>query len=172
LHVPEFAAMNCPLLHEAPPHAVLFEGKTHAPEPLQLVAPQLPPVGLHAAVQQFPVPAMPQTLLVHCAFPVHPVPAPLSWQVVLEQKPLWQSFAFPQPWVVAQSLLCATQVVPPQSTSVSFPSFTPSLQETHVPGPVPKQSLFVQSAFTEQCFRSAHLLLHEPPQSTSVSLPF
>jgi hypothetical protein len=52
-----------------------------------------------------------------------------------------------------------------------LPSFTPSPQDTHVPGPDPKQMLFAQSALVAQCFLSAHGL-HEPPQSTSVSVPF
>src|SRR5438067_698902 len=40
------------------------------------------------------------------------------------QKPLWQSVDAAQ----ARPLAQATQVLPPQSTSVSFPSTTPSLQ--------------------------------------------
>jgi hypothetical protein len=46
-----------------------------------------------------------------------------------------------------------------------------SMHDTQVPGPVPKQSLFTQSAFTAQCFVSTQGGHAVPPQSTSVSLP-
>ena len=45
------------------------------PDVSQPVAPQLPPV-VQAAVQQFPVPSVPQTPLEHWAFAVHALPAP------------------------------------------------------------------------------------------------
>jgi hypothetical protein len=48
----------------------------------------------------------------------------------------------------------------------------PSAHDVQVPGPLPKQKLFAQSAFAEQCFVSAHFVEQVPPQSTSVSLPF
>jgi hypothetical protein len=64
LHVP--AGVSWPFKHEALPHDVEDDGNMHAPEGSQSLAPHVPPVGLHAAVQQRePVPAMPQTLLVH-----------------------------------------------------------------------------------------------------------
>jgi hypothetical protein len=55
--------------------------------------------------------------------------------------------------------------------SVSLPSFRPSPHDTHVPGLEPEQMLLEQSALVPQCFVSAQGL-HEPPQSTSVSVPF
>src|SRR5689334_17699859 len=51
--------------------------------------------------------------------------------------------------------------LPPQSTSVSLPFLTPSVQTP-----------FEQSAPTVQTLLSAHLLQVPPPQSTSVSAPF
>ncbi len=55
--------------------ATKLPGNAQAPVPSQSVAPQVPLVGLHAAVQQWPVPLMPQMPLVHSAFEVHAVPA-------------------------------------------------------------------------------------------------
>jgi hypothetical protein len=112
-----------------------------------------------------------QLLFRHCALAVQLVPSGLSWHVVPMQRLLWQSPATAQVLFVPQSLFCASHCAPPQSTSVSLPSFTPSPHETHVPGPEPKQMLLVQSALVPQCFVSAQGL-HEPPQSTSVSVPF
>jgi hypothetical protein len=45
------------------------------------------------------------------------------------------------------------------------------MHDTHVPGRYPKQYPFAQSAFTAHCFWSPHGG-HDPPQSTSVSVPF
>jgi hypothetical protein len=63
-----------------------------------------------------------------------------------------QSFAPPQVLPVPQVLFAASHCGPPQSVSVSLPSFTPSVQDTQVPGLAPKQNEFVQSAFAAQCF--------------------
>jgi hypothetical protein len=63
-----------------------------------------------------------------------------------------QSFDPPHVLPVPQVLFDASHCGPPQSTSVSLPSFTPSEQDTHVPGLVPKQKEFAQSAFAMQCF--------------------
>jgi hypothetical protein len=46
------------------------------------------------------------------------------------------------------------------------------MHETHVPGLLPKQSPFTQSAFDLQCLRSAHFGQVGPPQSMPVSVPF
>jgi hypothetical protein len=73
-------------------------------------------------------------------------------QVVPWQRPLVQSFAPPQVLPVSHVLFNASHCGPPQSVSVSFPSFTPSVQDTHVPGLVPKQNALAQSAFAMQCF--------------------
>ncbi len=52
--------------HDTAPHDVDDDGKTQAPLALQSVAPQVVPVGLQAAEQQWvPVPETPQTPLVH-----------------------------------------------------------------------------------------------------------
>jgi hypothetical protein len=62
--------------------------------------------------------------------------------------------------------------VPPQSTPVSLPSFTPSLQvvatQTWV---IVLQAIEVQSDSCKHCFPSGHAAQMPPPQSTSVSLP-
>jgi len=80
LHAP--APLQPNVVRVLPEHEVLQSvvepGNTHAPAPLQPVAPQVPPMGLHAAVQQLPEPATPQTLLVHWSFPVHAPPLPRS----------------------------------------------------------------------------------------------
>jgi hypothetical protein len=83
--------------------------------------------------------------------------------------PLWQSPATTQVLPFAQS----PQDGPPQSTSVSLPFFTVSLQ----PAPwqtfgVPLQTLLIQSPATLHVLpvpQSPHV---PPPQSTSVSAPF
>jgi hypothetical protein len=76
----------------------------------------------------------------------------------------------PQPLPTAQF---AVQV-PPQSTSVSFPFLTPSVQEavTHLPPehlPLPGNT---QSVFALQFLPTAQVGPQLPPQSTSVSVPF
>jgi hypothetical protein len=45
----------------SPAGATVLSGNTQAPVASQPVAPQIPPVGLHAAVQQLPDPVVPQT---------------------------------------------------------------------------------------------------------------
>jgi hypothetical protein len=79
-------------------------------------------------------------------------PSGRSAQVVPWQRPLVQSLAPPQVLPVPQVLLSASHCGPPQSVSVSLPSFTPSVQDTQVPGAVPKQNELAQSAFAMQCF--------------------
>jgi hypothetical protein len=68
-HDPEPSQVDCVVsfepMHDAPPHAVVFAGNTHAPVVSQEVAPQGAVVGLHAAVQQVPVPETPHTSLWH-----------------------------------------------------------------------------------------------------------
>jgi hypothetical protein len=57
--------------------------------------------------------------------------------------------------------------------SVSLPFFTVSLQAGAVHFFVPAlQTPLVQSAAMAQAFVSAHFVVHEPPQSASVSVPF
>jgi len=66
------AVVSWPPAHDGLLHEVLLPGNTHAPvEASQPAAPQVPPAGLHAAVQQAPVPARPHTPLVHWSFAVH-----------------------------------------------------------------------------------------------------
>ena len=79
--------------------------------------------------------------------------SPLIWQVL------------PMRHLVAQ--------VPPQSMAVSVPFLIPSLQvpEGATQRP-PVQVALLQSAPTPQVLPLAHLVMHEPPQSTSLSLPF
>jgi hypothetical protein len=65
------------------------------------------------------------------------------------------------------------QTVPPQSTSVS-PLLGSSVALLHAGSwqIVETHELFWQSVFTPQLWPIAHLVVHEPPQSTSVSVPF
>jgi hypothetical protein len=79
---------------------------------------------------------------------------------------LWQSDGIEQAAVGAQ----AGQLSPPQSTSVSPPFITPSVQlgVAHV---VPRQTPLAQSVFTRQASPDGHGA-HEPPQSVAVSRPF
>jgi hypothetical protein len=46
-------------------HDVAPPGKTQVPDASQSVAPQAPPAVLHGAVQQWPLPDVPQTPLAH-----------------------------------------------------------------------------------------------------------
>jgi hypothetical protein len=75
-------AVSWPLPH-AVPHDVPLPGNTHAPTASQSLAPQVPAVGLHAAVQQrVPVPLTPQTELVHWSVAPHVAPgAPFGTHV-------------------------------------------------------------------------------------------
>jgi hypothetical protein len=61
-------------LQDAAAHVVVPVGYTHAPDPLQSVAPQVPPV-VHAAEQHWPVPDAPQTPVVHWLSAPHAMPA-------------------------------------------------------------------------------------------------
>jgi hypothetical protein len=66
-HVPlpsHAAGVNVFPVHE-PGQLVPDATNVHAPVPLQPVAPHAPPMGEHAAVQQLPVPVVPQTPDVH-----------------------------------------------------------------------------------------------------------
>jgi hypothetical protein len=93
-------------------------------------------------------------------------------QVLDVQTPLVQSLATMHALPSAHFLLCASQVAPPQSTSVSPWFFTASEQvaAAHASG-APEHTRLWQSVVT------AHVLLvpqapqSGPPQSTSVSLP-
>src|SRR5207253_2195365 len=90
------------------------------------------------------------------------------------QVPLWQSPAAPQLTPFAHFLPCPSQVTPPQSTPVSVPFLTPSLQvgAWHVT----LQTPFWQSLAAPQATPVPQVLpsptQSTPPQSTPVSLPF
>jgi hypothetical protein len=87
-------------------------------------------------------------------------------QSLLEQIPLRQSD------VLSQALLSAhLPQLPPQSTSVSDPSFTASEQEG-IEQTLPMHVPLLQSEPTKQAFPVRHLPHVAPPQSTSVSAPF
>jgi hypothetical protein len=92
----------------------------------------------HAVSQQIWLPAGPTQLpLEHCDPDVHELPLPFGAHVPPWQSPLWQSPSTTQPTPLAQRSFCASHCAPPQSLPVSLPSFTPSMHETHVPGPEP-----------------------------------
>jgi hypothetical protein len=83
VHVPE--PLHVEVVSSPPAHdvaqVVVLPGNTHAPLALHPVAPHVPPVGEHAAVQQLPVPEIPQTMLAHASLLVH-VPVELrAWHV-------------------------------------------------------------------------------------------
>jgi hypothetical protein len=84
--------------------------------------------------------------------------------------PLAQSPATRQAFAVAQG---RHPPEPPQSTSVSVPFLIVSVQPaaTHFFA-VASHLRLMQSALTAQAFVFAHFVVHEPPQSTSVSVPF
>jgi hypothetical protein len=62
-----------------------------------------------------------QCMLVQSPSPVQLWPSGLVAHLLLLQKPVAQSAAARQPWPTAQVLPSPSQVVPPQSTSVSIP---------------------------------------------------
>ena len=70
------ACVSIEPVQDAGAHVVDEEGKTHAPDVSQPVAPQVLPTGEHAAAQQLPVPETPQTPLVHWASPEQTAPLP------------------------------------------------------------------------------------------------
>ena len=94
--------------------------------------------------------------------------------VVRLQTPLVQSALAAQVRVLAQVKVSPSQYVPPQSVSVSIPSFIPSWQVVATHLLVPKlQTPLVQSLLETQFSPLAHLKPSPsqviPPQSTSVS---
>jgi hypothetical protein len=91
-------------------------------------------VPVHGVSQQSWLPAGPTQLpLAHWVLAVHGWPTGFDWQMPLLQYPLAQSAPVMQFFVLGQG----AQVAPPQSTSDSSASFTPSMQcgATHVPLP-------------------------------------
>src|SRR5262245_16613259 len=81
------------------------------------------------------------------------------------QKPLMQSAVTTQ----ALPSMHFGQVPPPQSTSVSLPSFTAFMQaETQT---LPMQKVLTQSVPALHALPFAHFVAHVPPQSTSDSVP-
>jgi hypothetical protein len=76
-------------LHELAEQALV--GKLHAPVEVQAVAPQVPPTGLQAVAQQFPVPLSPQMLVEHCALAVQGWPGAFRQTAPLQVYPVMQS---------------------------------------------------------------------------------
>jgi hypothetical protein len=161
-----------PSVHAAALHTVPDAYSTHA-EPSALHAPLWPQDEVasmaQGVAQQMPITHAP---LEHWRFPMHAPPLAATPQTMLWQSVDAQSAPTAHPWPLGQIFPTASQLAPPQSTPVSLPSFTPSMQDTQVPGPLPKQSLVVQSVLTLQCFLSGHFGHVGPPQSTSVSCAF
>jgi hypothetical protein len=130
---------------------------------------------VHALLQQKPSTQKP---LVHWLPTAQAAPFEARLQTIAAQPPAEQSAAIAHPFPRLHVLPRASQSTPPQSTSVSLPSLTPSVHETHVPGLLPKQSWWAQSELTLQCLTSPHgghagaPMKPPPPQSTSVSFPF
>jgi len=96
-----------------------------------------------------------------------------SLQLVAWQAPVMQSFEMQS--VLSTHFLFASHALhmlvglPPQSTSVSRPFWTPSVQVAA--RQVTLQECVAQSVPTPQALPTAHGL-QVPPQSTSLSLPF
>jgi hypothetical protein len=82
-----------------------------------------------------------------------------------------QSAPAPHILPVAQVWPWLSQVVPPQSTSVSVPFCTVSVQVGAEQVPLAEQTLSIQSPPTRHVLPSAHGGQTEPPQSMSVSVP-
>jgi hypothetical protein len=95
-----------------------------------------------------------------------------AWQTLPVQTPLVQSALPPQFLPSAHVSLAASQVVPPQSRSVSAPFFTPSVHVAAAQCFVASHTPLLQSPATRHFFVSAHPLHVVPPQSISVSAPF
>jgi hypothetical protein len=113
-------------------------------------------------------PTMSVQLVVACPCIQRSCPTPHlggTWQTPLLQMPLRQSLSVEQPCPSKQD-----EQDPPQSTSVSSPFLTPSLQTGTEQAP-PSQTPLTQSVFDLQVLPFGHLS-QEPPQSTSVSVPF
>ncbi len=87
------------------------------------------------------------------------------------QSPLWQSAVAAQPWPVKQVWPSPSHSGPPQSTPVSWPFCTPSLQVAGEQVWVGPHTWSTQSVSTRHFFPSAQPAHTPPPQSTSVSLP-
>jgi hypothetical protein len=96
-----------------------------------------------------------------------------TWQTPPVQTPLVQSAATMHALPSAHFLPCPTQMVPPQSTSLSpwFLVVSAHVGALHVRGG-PVQTRLWQSVDTRQVLVAGHAPQVGPPQSTSVSLPF
>jgi hypothetical protein len=135
----------------------------HTPLAQSLGKPQVPPVA-----QRWQVVAPPQSTSLSLPFLTTSVQLG-TWQMLPMQILLVQSLLPPQilplPHLVAQ--------VPAQSTSVSVPFLVLSVQVAawHLAGK-PEQTPLAQSAPMPHSLPLAQLVGQEPPQSTSVSVPF
>jgi hypothetical protein len=111
----------------------------------------------------------PQSISVSVPFRVLSL-QPAPWQTLAVQTPLEQSVPVVQP----PPLPHFGQEAPPQSVPVSVPFFTVSLHvaATHAPAVHLPLAGSTQSMLPEQPLPTAHLVLHVPPQSMSVSVPF
>jgi hypothetical protein len=91
-----------------------------------------------------------------------------AWQIPDTHTPLWQSVGTPHFCEVGHFLPSETQVVPPQSWSVSLPFFTPSEQvgAWHLPD---VQTPLTQSEGPLQFWLVAQVAPQQPPQLQSVS---
>jgi hypothetical protein len=120
---------------------------------------------------QFAVQLPPQSTSVSVPFMMLSVQLLAAHVLPPGQLLLWQSLAAPQSSPVPQR---GQAVAPPQSTSVSPPFRTPSSQATAWQTPFSQLLLWQLPSDDPQALPSAQRRVgaHEPPQSTSVSLPF
>jgi hypothetical protein len=173
---PQSTAVSLPFLTVS-----VQDGTAHAPlvhTPLAQFAPLVAPLPHIFPLAQVAHEPPPQSTSVSLPFRTVSVQLP-GWQRPPVQTPLVQ-LAPLAPHVFPSThlrLVGAAAHEPPQSTSVSLPFAIVSLHDAGVQVPVAPHTPLAQSPPPPHFFPSAHRSLvgaaaHEPPQSTSVSLPF
>jgi hypothetical protein len=151
----------CPSVHVAAWHTL----------PAQTLFAQSPPMEHALPSAQFPPHVAPQSTSVSLPFFIVSLHVG-TWHLPPVHTPLVQSAAPLQAFPSAHFFPCPSQVLPPQSVSVSVPFFTPSLHvaATHV---VPLHTPLAQSVPTVHpppVPQRAHVDV--PPQSVPDSSPF
>ncbi len=138
-----------------------------APVVSQAVAPQVASVVLHAAVQQFPVPVVPQTLEVQESFSVQAVPSlSTATQAPAEhQKPLAQSVAVVQ--VVLQLMPSAAQPKLP-AQAIEVPAAQAPVASQRLPVNMPPLQTVVPQTVPTWYMQAPELSQPEAPQVVSL----
>ncbi len=138
-----------------------------APVSSQAVAPQTASVVLHAAVQQFPVPVVPQTLEVQESFSVQAVPSlsTATHAPAEHQKPLAQSVAVVQ--VVLQLMPSAAQPKLP-AQAIDVPAAQAPVASQRLPVNMPPLQTVVPQAVPTWYMQAPELSQPEAPQVVSL----